>query len=122
MLRRTPLKRGKPLNRMSAKKIASINAEYDTRIQLVERCGGTPMTTTRTICLNNGDKHDLTTVTCIGGICEVCGKPAGPQHLHPHEKLPRSLGGKLTLENSVMCHDHPCHALEQVNTAKRSRK
>jgi len=122
MLKRTPLERRSRPNPMSAKKIGQINAEYDDRIKLCLRCGGNPVTKTRWIRLNNGERCHLKTVTCIGGFCEICGKPAYPnQNLHPHERKPRSSGGRLSLENSVMCHDHPCHSIEQNNNVKWSR-
>ncbi len=119
---KTPLKRGKGLNPMSKRKIDQINGEYETRVQLCLRCEGNPITTTRQIKLNNGSVHTLKTVTCIGGICEVCKKPAGNEQLHPHERIPRGRGGKLTLTNSVMCHDYPCHAQLQNNLPKWSKK
>jgi len=43
------------------------------------------------------------------GKCEKCGNPPDWTGLHPHEKIFRSRGGKLTLWNSIMlcgdCHD-----------------
>lgn len=35
------------------------------------------------------------------GICELCGKPPDWRGLHPHEKVFRSHGGKVSLENTV---------------------
>lgn len=117
MLRRTTLK-AKSLNPMSKRKIDETNGEYNDRIKLCLRCGGTPRTNTRYVTLNNGQRFQMRTVVCIGGRCEICRQPAGNSQLHPHEKTPRSKGGKLSLENSVMCHDYPCHAIEQNNTLK----
>lgn len=123
MLKHTPLKRRKRPNPMSKKKIDQINGEYDDRIKLCLRCGGKPYTKIRIIHLNNGERYQLKTVTCAGGCCEICGQPSYPnQPLHPHEKIFRSNGGKLSLENSVMCHDYPCHAEAQNNTTKWSAK
>ena len=42
---------------------------------------------------------------CIGGICEICKRPPDWLGLHPHEKVFRSRGGKLSLENSIMVCD-----------------
>lgn len=109
----TALKRRKRLNSMSKHKIDQINGEYNDRIKLCLRCRGRPHTETKLIRLNNGQQFQLRTVICIGGYCEICGKPAGNQMLHPHEKNPRSLGGKLSLDNSAMCHDYPCHQQAQ---------
>lgn len=120
---KTPLKRGKRLNPMSKRKIDEVNGEYEARVQLCLRCGGNPITTSREIRLNDDSVYPLRTVTCIGGYCEVCGKPARyNQHLHPHERVPRGRDGKLTLSNSIMCHDYPCHAQVQNNMPKWSRK
>ncbi len=119
---KTPLKRGKRLNPMSKRKIAEVNGEYEARVQLCLRCEGNPITTSREIRLNDGSVYPLRTVTCVGGYCEVCKKPAGDnQHLHPHERISRGRGGELTLENSLMCHDYPCHARVQNNILKWSK-
>jgi len=44
-----------------------------------------------------------------GGRCEKCGRLPDWRGIHPHEKLFRSQGGKLSMENSIMlcsvCHD-----------------
>jgi hypothetical protein len=121
MVIRNGLKRIKP-NPLSKKKIDQINNEYETRIKLCLRCGGKPFTKIFNIRLNGGKQCVLHTITCIGGTCEICHKPAYPnQPLHPHEKVPRSKGGKLSLNNSVMVHDYPCHAEAQNNLVKWSR-
>ncbi len=48
------------------------------------------------------------------GHCEHCGKPEDMFGLHPHEKVFRSQGGKLSMENSIiLC--QACHDLAQVH-------
>jgi 5-methylcytosine-specific restriction endonuclease McrA len=43
------------------------------------------------------------------GCCEMCGGNGFPFGLHPHEKIFRSQGGEMSLENSiVLC--QACHA------------
>ena len=43
------------------------------------------------------------------GCCEICGGNGYPFGLHPHEKVFRSHGGEMSLENSIMlCQG--CHA------------
>lgn len=110
---KTPLRQTKPLNPISKRKIDQINGEYANRIKLCLRCGGMPHIETRMIRLNNRQRFQLRSVTCIGGYCEICHKPTGNSILHPHEKNPRGKGGKLSLENSIMCHNEPCHRLAQ---------
>lgn len=41
----------------------------------------------------------------VDGACEECGRAAGWLGLHPHEKVFRSHGGLLSLENSVLVCD-----------------
>lgn len=88
-MKRTPLKRKtplkahtklqarKPINPISKKKRKEIEGEKPIRAQLWERANG---------------------------CCEWCGRPASQclGGLHPHEKKMRSLGGRLSLENSVL--------------------
>lgn len=108
----TPLKARKPLNRMSLRKVVELNEQVNTRITLCHRAGGTPSLKTRTIKFNNGTEMFLTTVTCKNGYCEECGQFSPV--LDCHEENPRSLGGKVNLENSkALC--RPCH-----NTKKGS--
>lgn len=103
------MKQGKGLNPMSANYIHKLNNEVGDRIKLCLRCKGTPVTQTREIHLNNGKALYLTTVTCVGGMCEICGEPAKGEILRPHEyKLSRGQGGRVSLENSVMSHWR-CH-------------
>lgn len=54
---------------------------------------------------------ELVTVICIGGECEICHNNFG--NLHPHEwQHTRGAGGKVSLENSLMCCDW-CHSYYQ---------
>ena len=101
-----------PINRFSIKRIAQLQAEAPVRIALCERAGGKPVTREVQI-YRKGQRHTYTRVDCVGGICE-CGLPDCPktprdgENLEPHEKLQRSLGGILSLENTAMvlrcCH------------------
>jgi len=74
------VKRSK-INPISKKKAAEIREETKIRAQLVDRCNGR---------------------------CEECGEPASWPGLSPHEKVFRSHGGHMSLENSLMlcitCH------------------
>jgi len=100
------------INRYSEKRIAELQAEAPIRIELCKRAGGTPITREVQI-YHSGQKFTYTKVECAGGKCE-CGLPDCPkiprpgEHLEPHELQQRSLGGKLSLENSRMvlraCH------------------
>lgn len=103
----TRLKRKKPLNRMSLRKIIKLNDEVDVRIQLCKRAGGEPTVKTRNIKLNNGTEIELHTVECRNGRCEEC--HTFNYHLEPHEDPPRSKGGKVSMEQSTMlcrrCHN-----------------
>ena len=69
------------INPISKKKAAEKHEELKIRQQLLDRCQG---------------------------ICEECGEPASWPGLSPHEKLFRSRGGRMSLENSLMlcitCH------------------
>jgi 5-methylcytosine-specific restriction endonuclease McrA len=58
-----------------------MRAEQPIRKQLIERCGG---------------KY------------EECGQTGFPFGLHPHEKIFRSHGGQLSLDNSIMLCNY-CH-------------
>lgn len=70
-----------PIRKISAKKSKDIKEEVEIRKALWERCGG---------------------------VCEMCGHNGYPFGLHPHEKVFRSRGGRMSLTNSVMlCND--CH-------------
>ncbi len=69
------------INKISKKKRAELPAERLIRAKLIDRCKG---------------------------LCEKCGKPPDFRGLSPHERVFRSHGGKMSLENSVMlcgvCH------------------
>ena len=103
------MKRGKTPNRYSLKKIDSLNEELPERIKLIERCGGQPELYTQVYRRNDGTMHEIHRVRCIGGVCELCGLPAGDDEvLEPHEYPKRSAGGKVSLNDSKMCH-RVCH-------------
>lgn len=102
------LKRHSPLNAMSLKRIAELNAEAPVRVELCHRAHGRAIQEQKTI-RRGSQKYEYTKVTCLNGICEICGKPAN--ELHPHERPFKSHGGKLSLEQSVMCHNK-CQAVE----------
>jgi len=116
MLRRSPLKRKTPLkaykglNQVSSKHLEELRAELPIRLALIERCGGSPVYREFSVVVD-GERSTVQTVLCWGGICELCGKPAKGEFLEPHEKWHRSLGGRLSLPNSVMCH-RACHNRE----------
>jgi 5-methylcytosine-specific restriction endonuclease McrA len=102
-MKRTPLKRRtslkahtqlrarKPINRISKKKRLEIQEEKPIRQQLNERAGG---------------------------FCERCGRAPDFRGLHPHEKVFRSHGGKLTLANSEMWCGR-CHAVDGHNLIEK---
>ncbi len=97
---------------ISARKIAKLNDEVEVRIELARRCGGTAVIKTRGIRLKDG-MYILNTVRCIGGVCEICHQSAALNEiLEPHEKNKRSNGGKVSLDNSVMCHRR-CHPISK---------
>ena len=105
MLRRTPLKAKKRLNHTSVGKVEEINSQVEVRNKLCRRAGGYPVEYTRKVKIN-GIYHDAHIVRCYGGVCEICHEPQSG--LEPHEKFPRGLGGKLSLENTLMV-DRNCH-------------
>lgn len=93
------------LNQYSLKKIAELNAEAPIRVALCQRAGGRCVQRIVTV-YHNGDKSSFTKVECFNGICEECHEPTNK--LTPHEKVFRSLGGKLSELNTLMvC--IPCH-------------
>lgn len=89
-----------------------MQAESDIRIELCKRAGGTPVVE-HTVLYRKGVSYSYNKVTCLGGKCE-CGLPDCPvypqngEHLEPHEVKQRSLGGVLSMENTIMvlrrCH------------------
>lgn len=100
-----------PLNKLSDKKRTGLKAEMETRTKLCKRAGGIWV-----------KSNNLVGGYCKGGFCECgCGRPANYEGLHPHEEEHRGLGGKLSLENSLMLRND-CHAIKQgniINPAKR---
>ena len=89
--------RRKAINPISGKRKLQLADELEVRRQLAIRCGGVYVQTTAM----GG--------YCVGGTCEICGLPPDFRQLHPHEKVHRSQGGRLSLDNSLMvcgrCHD-----------------
>ncbi|GAH13105.1 unnamed protein product [marine sediment metagenome] len=90
---------------VSDKRKAELEAEYEIRKQLCERAKG--------YWVRSGDYY-----RCLGGLCELCGKPPDWRGLHPHEEPHRSQGGKLSLKDSKMlcgkCHSER-HGIKEVN-------
>jgi hypothetical protein len=85
----------KPINPISKKKAIEIENEKPIRKALLERCKG---------------------------LCEHCGQSPDWRGLSPHEKVFRSHGGCLTMENSEMrcgrCHSVDGHNLKEANQSK----
>ena len=107
------IKRRKPLNKYSLKKIDSLNGEVKARIALCKRAGGLPITSIEIARRNDGTKHLIKRVKCMGGTCELCHQPARQgEILEPHELKKRSAGGKVSLRNSKMCH-RKCHPVSK---------
>lgn len=100
------IKRSKPPNKYSLKKINQLNAEAPIRKQLAYRSHGKPIETIERYKRNDGKVYQIHRVRCIGGICECGCKRRG--NLEPHEKVRRSKGGILSLQNTIMilreCH------------------
>ena len=113
MLKRTPLKKTHGLNTLSPARVKQLNGEVPARIALAERCGGEGVIFEKIIEFKNGKTATLKTVVCVEGYCEICHKPSYCQNLHPHEVFYRSQGGKVSLDNSIMCHDW-CHPKSEV--------
>lgn len=82
-----------PIRRISAKKKQQILDEVRIRIALCQRARGTWIVAS-----------SLTGGYCVKALCEECGgKPDAPDFiLKPHEKVFRSQGGVISLDNSVM--------------------
>ena len=79
-----------PIRKISKKKAIEIRREKPIRKRLYERADG---------------------------CCEYCGKPEDMFGLHPHEKVFRSAGGKLSMGNSIiLC--QACHDLAQRRLIK----
>ena len=100
-MKQTPLKRKKRLNPVSLKRIAQLNLEVPARVSLCQRVGGTPVFGKHTYYIKS-KPYPVITVQCLGGVCECgCGERTDGL-LEPHEKVFRSHGGKLSLENTIM--------------------
>ena len=92
------------IREISTRKLHQLETEKPIRRSLAERCGGAWIPT-----------RSLTGGYCSGGTCEGenCYFQGAQEYyplfnLHPHEKLRRGQGGKLTLYNSIMlC--NKCH-------------
>ena len=112
------------INHYSEKKILEMQAEAPKRIELCKRAGGTPSVREVQI-YRKGQKYTYSKVECVGGLCE-CGLPDCPksppygQLLEPHEQQHRSLGGKLTLNNTILV-TRNCHRILQKNEPVWSR-
>jgi 5-methylcytosine-specific restriction endonuclease McrA len=78
-----------PIRKISEKKSKQIQEEVEIRKQLWDRCGGK---------------------------CEECGGDGYPFGIHPHEKIFKSQGGRMSLTNSIMlcntCHGRYGHNLK----------
>lgn len=117
-MKRTTLKRTKGINRVSLRKILQMQAETPIRLELCKRVQGFPILGKHTYEFH-GKPYEVTTVQCYNGICEVCGMRC--EYLEPHEKRQRSLGGKLSLDNTIMvC--RVCHRKEQNDEPRWSKK
>ena len=92
------------INPISKRKLHQIEQEKPIRALPAERCGGTWIET-----------RSIVGGYCSGGTCEEegCYFQGAEEYyplfnLHPHEKLRRGQGGRLTLFNSIMlC--NKCH-------------
>ena len=118
---KTRLKTKKCLRHYSERRVRQLNSEVTMRILLCKRCGGTPIQQSREVKVEGKHLVELNTIICVGGICEVCGQPARDEVMSPHEKTLKSRGGKVSLENSVMCH-WACHKKEQKSEPMWSKK
>lgn len=109
------MKRTKPPNKYSLKKIDQLNSEVKARKALCLRAGGTPRIFHEKGKRNDGEPYTIKRVICVGGTCECrkidkmnnCGGKRGI--LEPHEHpIRRSKGAKVSLESSYMvlreCH------------------
>jgi len=108
---KTPLKRGKPLNRYSLKRVAELNAELPVREKLCHQADGVPFYYD-TVATVSGKHVLIKHLACLHGICQKCGRRM-PQ-VDPHEEPFRSHGGKVSLKDSKMwCRD--CQATRHGN-------
>ena len=109
-MKRTPMKPRKPhINHYSKARIQKFYDEFPERIALAKRCGGYPQVHYEIFNPYKKEPVYIPRVRCIGGVCEICGKPAGfGEILEPHETPRRSKGGLVSLKDSKMCH-RACH-------------
>ena len=102
----TRLKSKKPPNRMSIHKLIEVNGQEEVRIELCKRAGGEPIVKVGFRKLSNHEDIVTHIVQCHNGTCEECGQFG---NLEPHEDPPRSMGGKVSMEQSTMlcriCHN-----------------
>lgn len=99
------------LRQVSQKKKQQLKNELPIRVKLCKRAKG------EWVKANN-----LIGGYCRGGICECgCGRPANYEGLHPHEENHRGLGGRMSLQNSLMVRND-CHAKLQGNVINPARK
>jgi len=129
-MRKSPLKRRQPLksrggasslkskiqiNPVSLKKVEQMNLEVPARINLCKRAGGTPILGKQTYYIK-GKVYPVATVQCWGGTCEKCHNHVDA--LEPHERKHRSLGGQLSMQNSLMlcrkCHEKEHHPIKSL--------
>lgn len=118
---KTGLKTKTGLRHYSERRVRQLNDELSARILLCKRCGGTPIQQSRMVEVAGKHLVELNTIICLGGTCEVCWQPAGDECMSPHGKTLKSRGGKVSLENSVMCHWSPCHRQEQKSEPRWSK-
>ncbi len=98
------------LRQVSNHKLQQYKDELPIRIKLCIRAGG------EWVKANNPVGG-----YCRGGFCECgCGKSANYEGLHPHEKVHRGVGGKLSMKNSIMVLNS-CHNKKQHNHIKREK-
>jgi len=106
------LERRNPPNKYSLRRIDKLNAELPERLKLIIRCGGEPYFYNQ-FAKHNGSTFIIRRVRCVGGVCEICHDPARDDEiLEPHEDPERSAGGRVSLEQSVMCHRR-CHPISK---------
>ena len=121
-MKRTSIKpRKSQINHYSKKRIQKFYDEFPERIALAKRCGGYPMVYYEIFNPYKKEPIFIPRVRCIGGTCEICGKPAtNGDGLEPHETPRRSRGGKVSLADSLMVHrvchngEHPGVQLEWI--------
>ena len=100
----TPLKRRKPPNTHSLKKIAELTAEAPIRRALAIRAHG-EIREYFLVVKRNDVIYRIPRVVCVNGICECgCGQRG---NLEPHENPRRSQGNKVSMKSIMVRRD--CH-------------